>query len=143
MERHLEIIRKFNLKVGDRVITPKSLFDIVQHHAIFLGNIGREFWFIENKEGIGVRLITARDFFVGVETITQIIRFQPTWNYSRESLTQKAYDLIGKRYEIWDYNCESFANDLQHCKPASEQAEFAKAILFFLGFVLFVRALSN
>jgi len=132
MERHLQIIAKYSLQVGDRVIVPKSLLDFIQHHAIYVGLRNGDHWFIENKENIGVRLITARDFFDVTEKITSVIRFAPTAQNSRSSLVQKGLRMIGKRYDLLNYNCESFANELQGGRRLSKQVENWKTV-FSIG----------
>jgi len=43
MNIELQLIRQFNLEPGDRIVAPKSLFGIIQHHALYLGynNLGQ------------------------------------------------------------------------------------------------------
>lgn len=46
----------YNLKPCDEIIVPKSGFNIIQHHALYLGFDDNETdWIIENVYGIGVR----------------------------------------------------------------------------------------
>jgi len=121
-------MRKFNnvinsLLVGDRVVVPKSSIRWVQHHAIYLGHENGHHWFIENKEGIGVRVVTAEQFFAGVLQVTRVERFIPKHNYSRQDLVQFALSKRGKSYKLFNYNCESFANHVQHGVAKSKQAQ--------------------
>lgn len=69
-------IQRLGLLPADRIIVPKSEFGIIQHHAIYLGQnqYGQDI-IAENKIGVGVRLITADDFFEDIHEITQIQRF--------------------------------------------------------------------
>lgn len=143
MERHDLIILENNLQVGDRVVIPKSLFDLIQHHVIYLGYVNGESWFIENKDGIGVRLITAGDFFTGVEKITRIERFIPTLKYTREDLFHRALNLIGEPYHVWNDNCETLANYLQHGKKHSGQIDFVKNLLVVVGLFMLIRAVAR
>lgn len=111
------------LKVGDRVVVPKSTLDLVQHHAIYLGYWKNQYWFIENKETIGVRLVSADVFFYGVEKITRIVRFIPRANYSRNDLYHYALSLRGRAYNLISYNCEHLANQIQNRVIKSKQSD--------------------
>lgn len=143
MERHLQIIAKYGLQVGDRVIVPKSLLDIIQHHAIYVGLRNGDHWFVENKENIGVRLITARDFFNETEKITSVIRFTPTVQHSRSSLVQKGLRMIGKSYHLLNYNCESFANELQGGRVLSKQVENWRTVFSIAAGLLLMSFIFN
>lgn len=140
-------MRKFyntllTLNLGDRVVVPKSSVRWVQHHAIFLGFQNGFFWFIENKEGHGVRVLTAEKFFSDVIEITRIERFVPKWNYSREDLVNYALSKKGKAYHITNYNCEHFANEIQHRITKSKQVDIGVG-LGLLGLSLLVIAAFN
>lgn len=111
------------LKVGDRVVVPKSALDMVQHHAIYLGYWKGQYWFIENKEGIGVRVVSADVFFGGVNKITRIVRFIPRANYSRQDLYDYALSLRGRAYNLLSYNCEHVANQIQNRVIKSKQSD--------------------
>ncbi len=132
MEKYLLLIAQYNLKVGDRVVIPKSLADLIQHHAIYIGYIDGDYWFIENKDGFGVRTITAREFFNDVKKITRIERFEPRWNYSRSDLVSFALTLRGQKYDLLSYNCEDFCNQVQYGKIESKQVSFAVGVGVFL-----------
>ncbi|MDX5431337.1 MAG: hypothetical protein LPK49_09875 [Bacteroidota bacterium] len=121
MKNYQSIVSR--LKPGDRVVVPKSSIRWVQHHAIYLVWNNGHHWFIENKEGVGVRTITAEQFFKGVLEVTHVVRFRPRWNYSREDLVRFALSKRGRKYDLLAYNCESFANEVQHRKVESQQAK--------------------
>lgn len=131
-----------SLKVGDRVVVPKSHLDLVQHHAIFLGYENGHYWFIENKEGIGVRVVNANTFFFDVLKITRIIPFIPKNGYSRNDLVKYALSKVGKKYDLTRYNCEHLASELQHKVVRSKQAEtgvfiaVAAILLFIIGILV-------
>lgn len=137
MEKHLLIIAENDLQCGDRMVTPKSGAGLIQHHVIYLGWIDYDYWIIENKDGIGVRLITMREFFKEGVIITRIEKFVPRENYSRYDLLQFSLSLIGKRYYLWQYNCEDFCNHVQHGKPESKQVKnVVIALVVILGLTL-------
>src|SRR5690606_8861328 len=115
-----------NLSIGDRIIVPKSLFNLVQHHAVYLGKENGLHYIIENKEMIGVQVVTAEQFFNGVQQITRIEHFTPTYNYTRKHLLRRALALVGTKYHLTKYNCEHFANDVINGQRNSKQIETAQ-----------------
>ena len=96
---------------------------MIQHHAIYLGFNNGKHRFIENKEWVGVQVTDAESFFAGVNEITRIIRFIPKDGYSRNDAVRYALNKRGRRYHLTNYNCEHFANDVQHRVVRSKQAE--------------------
>ncbi len=133
MTKFLHIIK--GLLVGDRVVIPKSGVRIIQHHGIYLGFSNSYHWFIENKDGIGVRVVKAEVFFSDVYEITRIVRFTPKSGYSRHDLYRYAMTKKGKPYHLVNYNCEHLANELQYRVVRSKQADTG------VGFALFGLAL--
>lgn len=126
MNRFLDTINSLN--AGDRIVVPKSTIRWAQHHAIYLGFQNGHHWFIENQAGVGVRTITAEQFFNGVLEVTRIERFKPRWNYTRDDLVEFALSKQVKKYALLVYNCESFANQVQHGRVKSKQAETGLAL---------------
>ena len=109
-----------NLKPGDRVLSPITIFGLSKHHAIFYGYYHGIPHFIENKVGIGVRLVHA-SIFLAQNSIQSVIPFYGT-NYQRNQMLQFAYSKIGTNYDIVNYNCEHFANEIQNNSRYSQQA---------------------
>lgn len=132
-----------SLKVGDRIVVPKSHLDLIQHHAIFLGYEKGHYWFIENKEGIGVRIVNATTFLYDVLKITRIVPFIPKVGYSRNDLVKNALSKVGKRYELTKYNCEHLASELQHKVVRSVQADTGVFIAAATTVLLIVGALVS
>lgn len=130
------------LKIGDRLVVPKSTLNLVQHHAIYLGFQNGRFWVIENKDGIGVRVVDSDVFFADVNIITRVERFTPRSGYSRNDLAIYALSKKGKSYSLLHYNCETFCNDIQHHVPKSGQAETGLAISAFAGIAILLIALA-
>ena len=119
---------------GDRIVVPKSRWNFIQHHAIYLGtNVQGDHVFAENKSGIGVRLVTDAEFFEGVTRITAIERFKGS-KQERELAVERALSCLGIAYELIDYNCEHFANEVQYQKRESKQVTNVLAGLF-LGLI--------
>lgn len=128
-----------SLGVGDRIVVPKSSLRLIQHHAIYIGWNDGGHWFIENNEGVGVRIIEAEQFFKDVTEVTRIVHFRPRRNYSREDLVRFALSKKGQKYDLVSYNCESFANEVQYNKVESHQSRTG----VFLGLSALLLLLSS
>lgn len=128
------------LKPADRIVVPKSEFRLIEHHAIYLGrnHLGQEL-IIENKIGKGVQIITAEEFFNDVLEITRIEPFIGT-EYERSLALKRAKSKLGRPYNLTTFNCQHFANYVQHYKAKSEQVETAGAFvavcLVFFGLMV-------
>lgn len=139
MNRELQLIRRFNLEPGDRVIVPKSLLGLVQHHALYLGyNEFGEHLMCENVIGNGVILTRVDSFFQDIKSVTRIEKFNGN-NLQRKLIVQKALSRLGRPYSLINYNCESFCNDVQHNIIKSAQV----SVGLFTGFVGIMIALLN
>ena len=129
-------IQHYNLTPGDEIIVPKSDFNIIQHHALYLGfDENKTDWIIHNTAGVGVSLITADEFFSLCPHITEIRRFIGT-NEERKLLVQRALTKIGKPYHLIDYNCQHFTSEVKTGKTVNKQVEGAivgALLLSFLG----------
>jgi uncharacterized protein YycO len=132
-------IQQLALLPGDRVVVPKSEFRLVQHHALYIGkNHHDEDLMIENKIGIGVRVVSAEEFFRDVIDVTRIERFTGT-NRDRRLAVQRALSMIGVPYHLINYNCQHFANEIQHNRVESDQVQkgvFGVVVLALLGLFL-------
>jgi len=113
----------YNLKPGDRIVCQHSTIQFIKHHLIYLGPdyFGNEL-IIENHKGTNVQLIYAKAFFDSNPTILEITPFTGSDN-ERILAIKKALYLIGKSYDLINYNCESFANDIQHNHTQSYQVK--------------------
>jgi Lecithin retinol acyltransferase len=131
------VLRKLNLKPGDRIIVPKSGLKIIQHHALYFGqNHKGQDLIAENKIGFGVRLVSALDSFKDVNEITSIEKFEGG-NYERKLIIQRAIQKMGQPYDLINYNCQHFANEVQYGKVESEQVQsFFSGVKWVSGFLL-------
>ncbi|MBL7773413.1 MAG: hypothetical protein JNM95_11170 [Chitinophagaceae bacterium] len=117
------IIYELNLLPGDRIVVPKSDLRVVQHHALYLGKNHQGVSLIaENKIGFGVRLVSLEEFFSTAIEITRIERFQGT-SHDRKMAILMVLNKLGKPYNLINYNCQHFANEIQHGKIRSEQVD--------------------
>lgn len=118
-------VKLYNLKPGDELIVPKSGFDIIQHHALYIGydHDGCDL-VIHNDINKGVSLITVDAFFAAVLKVNKIIPFRGT-NTERKALVQRALIRIGQPYDLINYNCEHFITEIKSGKARSRQVENA------------------
>lgn len=131
-------IKKYKLKPGDRIVTPKSELRFVQHHVIYLGkNFQGTDLIIENKQGFGVRVISADNFFNEIIEIDRIEHFKGN-GVQRKVAVQRALKEVGQPYHLINFNCESFANLVQHNKSHSKQSRTGLGVgLFALALLAF------
>jgi hypothetical protein len=125
------LIKRLKLQPADRIVVPKSGLGIVQHHVIYLGQNNQGVDLIaENKIGKGVQIVTANDFFCDVIEITRIERFRGSES-ERKIAVKKALSLRGANYDLFQFNCEHYANVVQHKKRISPQAKAGAALGLF------------
>lgn len=130
-------VQNYMLSTGDRILVPKSDLSIIKHHAVYLGyDVNNCHYIIENVIGIGVRLIGVSDFFIKNPIISRIEHYNAD---SREQsrIIKCAISKLGTPYNLFTYNCESFANDVLQKKADSSQLEIALVlILLILGMTI-------
>ena len=130
--------QKYNLSPADRIIAPLFQTGITKHHAIYLGLrlLGVE-WVAENHVDQGVRIITASRYFAEHPVITRIEKFKGS-EYQRQIAINTAYSLEGTQYDLFAYNCEHYANEVQYGQPKSKQVEnfFLLLGVLFLGYII-------
>lgn len=110
-----------NLMPGDRLVLPKSELGMIQHHAIYIGNdaYGNRLY-IENHINDGVRAVSETYLFRDGYHLTRIEPFNGN-NIQRNEAVKRAKHLIGKPYNLINFNCEHYANTVQHNRSYSKQ----------------------
>lgn len=124
------------LRPGDRLVLPKSDLGLVQHHAIYIGNdaYGNR-QYVENYIGKGVQVVNESHLFRDGYHLTRVEPFAGD-DYQRQVAVNRAIALIGSRYDLVNFNCEHYANAVQHNKPYSGQVGngiLATLILTIIG----------
>lgn len=132
MKRNLQ---NFNLQPADRIVVPKSDLRWVQHHAIYLGKDANYIdWFAENKFGKGVQIVNAHQFFHDVIEITRVETFNGTQTQRKQAVLS-ALSLKGTNYDLLQFNCEHYANLVQHKQQVSDQVKTGLALGLIVLFV--------
>lgn len=126
----------YNLKSGDRLVSRLFLTGFSKHHVIYLDINGVEY-IAENNSINGVQLITAEEYFSGIKSIVRIEKFSGN-EFQRNYAIQRTLNLQGKAYNLFSYNCEHFANEIQYGKVESVQVAnfWALCGLLALGLVI-------
>lgn len=109
------------LQPCDRLVIPKSPMGFVQHHVIYIGKdrLGNRLY-IENAIGRGVQLISETYLFRDGYEVTRIEPFSGT-QHQRKMAVKAALQMIGTEYDLINFNCEHYANAVQHNFSHSEQ----------------------
>ena len=109
------------LRPCDRLVLPKSNLRLIQHHVIYIGKDSQgKRQYIENAMGRGVQLISEAYLFRDGYQVTRIEPFNGT-QYQRNIAVKAALQLIGTGYDLINFNCEHYANVVQHNFSHSEQ----------------------
>ncbi len=140
MIKDLQLVNHLKLQPGDRVVIPKSQWQIIQHHALYLGydDFGNHYM-CENVFGDGVKLTRVEIFFRDVTNVTRIEKFVGT-NFERKVVVQNALTKLGQPYSLINYNCESFVNDVLFKNSHSKQVVNIAGIL---GFAILISIIAN
>ena len=110
-----------NLRPGDRLVLPKSEWNLIQHHVIYIGiDANGNRLYIENFAGKGVQLVNENHLFRDWYYVTRIEPFVGDI-FQRNEAIKRAMQLIGKPYDLVNFNCEHYANTVQHNKSYSKQ----------------------
>jgi len=133
------LAERLNLAPGDVLIVPKSALNIVKHMVVFWGydNTGLDFY-LENNQLLGVRYLTGEE----VTNIYHIIAIRKFTGSEQERLMaiQRAESLIGRAYNLTNFNCEHYANYVQYGTSFSNQINAGVALtVSTLGLVVLSR----
>lgn len=126
-------VNYYNLKIGDRVVREKGI--VSKHHGIYAGIDNGRAWVAENQRGNGVQYITLSEFLLGNEnTLTRIERFKQS-EYERQNVISRINALLGKPYDLVNFNCEHFAELIQTGNIQSRQVRNAVGVTVFALFL--------
>src|SRR6185437_11875143 len=130
-------VQQYNLKTGDRIVLPKSNLGWIQHHVIYYRDKYNRHMIIENKDGVGVRIISLEELLKDIKTITRFERFSGS-NQQRIAAMDRAFNKLGTRYDLANFNCEHFCNYVQYEKSKSHQIGNVGKGLFAIGAIFFL-----
>lgn len=140
------LISRYNLQPADVIITYKSQWKIVQHYAIYAGNYGGVDYYLENNNVQGVRWIEANYFDTLNPDLIGIKKFQGN-RHQRAEAINRGIALVGTHYDLTKFNCEHYANVVQHDVSYSTQVDSARSTLakvgLFAGMLLLISAVAK
>lgn len=129
--KQLDTVKRNNLKLGDRLVREKGIFS--KHHGIYVGIHNGIPVVAENQIRRGVQYISLNDFLLGDATnLTRIERFHGT-EQARMQIIPRINKLIGREYDLINFNCEHFSELIQKGEPRSKQVQNAFAGLGLLA----------
>jgi len=121
----------FNLlKVGDRLVRTKGgVFS--KHHAIFMGFHYGEYLVAENQAGYGVRYITLNQF-LSEGQLTRV-EYSNYNQYNQNLIIKRVNNRVGRSYDWFNYNCETFVNDVLTGVATSKQIQAGIFLTTLIG----------
>lgn len=122
------LAQRYGLCTGDVLKSPKSLFNLIQHYALFWGEYDGHAWVVENLVGHGVVFTQFDRYMTRVGRINHIDRYRGS-DSARYTIMQRASSCVGQRYDQWNHNCEHLVNWILYGRRHSEQAETARNVL--------------
>lgn len=140
--KQLSFAQRMNLRQGDVVIVPKSIWNVVAHYIVYWGYFNGQDYYLENNHDVGVRWIN-ETFFYKENPIFKRIRYFQGGESERELAIQRATSLLGNSYDLKKFNCENYANYVQYGVSYSKQIDSSKELIFgglALGLVVLVAA---
>jgi len=138
-----QIAANHGLRSADLIKSPKSLFALVQHYALFWGyDANGDAWVVENLVGQGVVFTRMDHFLVRVGRITEITSFRGD-EWARQGVIDRGNSRIGWKYDAFNYNCEHFVNDTLNFVKASKQTDTVKGVLAGLTVVCVIAAIAR
>ncbi len=125
--------QRMNLQPGDVIITPKSYLNIIEHYLTYWGKNadGVDFYF-ENNYKTGVRWITEDLFVFENPSFLRIRKFFGDFS-QRNAAIERGIKLLGAKYDVKTFNCESYANYIQYGNAHSTQVKSANSFLVGAG----------
>jgi hypothetical protein len=129
-------IQQNDLQTGDRLTRKKGPFS--RHHVIFVQTMDGP-RIAENQAGKGVQYAFLEDFIC--EAGATEIRIEKFSGNEAERLTviPRINDLLGRPYNLFNFNCEHFAELVQNGVAVSKQVGVAAlgSLALFIGLLVF------
>jgi hypothetical protein len=114
---------EFGAQPGDVLVRNKSVFGLIDHYGIYAGSGA----VIDNHPDRGVSLTNMKSFLNG-RKLERVFRYRGN-TFSRSQVVQKAYSMIGMKYDLTNFNCEHFVNEVLGAGKKSQQLANAGTVL--------------
>jgi hypothetical protein len=121
---------RVTLNVGDILVRGKGPFS--KHFGVFAGrDVNGSLLVAENQAGYGVRYVTYDQFLNG-KPLVRVERFEGS-AWERQQVIPAINVLLGKEYDLINFNCEHFANYISRKQARSRQVENVGGIALAVG----------
>lgn len=130
-----------SFQIGDKIQRQGPLGTF--HVGIYLGwdGFGRE-WVIHNAKGGEVAETPLEAFAAGLPVTVR--NPAPVAWYAQQQIAQRARSLLGKKYDLLNFNCDHFANYAQTGIAFSPQLRSAAGVIGIVALGIFaIRALGT
>lgn len=129
-----------NLDIGDRLVREKGGI-FTKHHAIYVGEHNGIELVAENQIGFGVRCITLNQFL----NEDNLVRIEKNnFNlYQKNNVIHRVNQRMGKQYDLINYNCEHFVNEVLTGITESKQVKFVVAGVVLVGLLALIYTASD
>lgn len=138
----MNLVNYYGIQLGDKVSRLKRGVPIIRHYAVYLGTdeYGRHI-FAENNVNNGVQIVLAEDFFSNAELV-RVESVSKSWEQRNRSV-RFAKQKVGQNYNLINYNCEHFANEVTIGIPKSEQVSLGFGLMALALGAMIIRKNSN
>lgn len=128
-----DLVNKYDLQIGDRLIRDKFIFS--KHHVIYAGINNGVPIVAENQMNKGV-IYSSLDsaLLENPNNLVRVEKFTGT-DFQRRQVIPRINELLGTKYDLINFNCEHFAELIQHGNRRSKQVENAFGFLGILAIV--------
>jgi|HubBroStandDraft_6_1064221.scaffolds.fasta_scaffold260394_2 hypothetical protein len=122
-------------QVGDVLFVHRGLY---RHFGVYVGRrFGDDRQVVHNDKCNGVVFSTLAEFSSGARVILHKNAEGNLWQ--RQIIADRAISLIGKKYDLINFNCEHAATFAQTGKAESRQVAGFLFVAFLFGIVLIAR----
>jgi hypothetical protein len=128
-------VQNFIPQIGDKIAVKRFGYT---HEGIYVGQgafHGRDV--VHNDKGGGVVLTTFAEFSRGSPVY---LSKRVTENYfQQQAIANRAFSLIGRKFDLFTFNCEHAANLAQRGRQESPQLQGVLFLLAFMSLVLIAK----
>jgi len=125
------------LQPGDILVRKKSLFGIVAHYGLYVG----EGKVIDNHPDRGVSVQSYSQFLNG-KNLERVKRFKGSGE-ARSRIVENAISMLGAKYDLISFNCEHFVNRVSGFGNRSYQIGTGLALLTLTLLLLNLKKIGN
>ncbi len=122
------------IKIGDRIVRTKGGI-LSKHHVLYAGFWNDQHLIAENQIGFGVRYITLIQFLS--EGRIDRVEYNDFSENSQTEIINRVNKKIGTEYDLVNYNCEHFINEILTGITESKQVKTAIAIAIGVSLCLY------